>query len=192
MLHEKCPLRASPISRDIPSDIIPLAQISHPWNSMEDTPEFDVIPPHILLMSEIEVFKSEIESLKGKIINNMQDVLDKRLFSSTDHNTKTVVNAMASQTKYIMEEIVSKTEVISSKITEVSGTNDSNRMEIVIDKEEEEDGNEYFDECFDEDVLDLRRKIKWEVSLEQTKKRKITVGYHHGKMIFYHLPISYL
>ena len=101
---------------------------------MEDTPQFDGIPPHILLMSEIEVLKREIESLKGKIINKLQYVLDKRLFSSADHNTKTVVDAMASQTKYIMEEIVSKTEVISSKITEVSGTNGSNIMDISIEE----------------------------------------------------------
>ena len=65
MLHEKYPLRAYPIFRDIPSDITPLARIAHPCISTEDTPEFNGIPPHIILMSEIEGLKREIESLKG-------------------------------------------------------------------------------------------------------------------------------
>ena len=83
MLHEECPLRASPIFRDIPSDIMLIAQISHPWNSTEETSEFTGIPSHILLTSEIESLKREIDSLKGTIINQLQDNMDKRGFSST-------------------------------------------------------------------------------------------------------------
>ena len=76
-----------------------LARIAHPWNSMEDTPEFTGIPPHILLISDIEGLKSEIRSLKGYIINKQQDCMDKGVFCYTDHNTKTNIDAMASQTK---------------------------------------------------------------------------------------------
>ena len=49
-------------------------------------------------------------------------------------------------------------------------------MDISIEEEEEEEVNE----CFNDEVLYLRRKIKQEVSLEKTKKIKFTVGYHHG------------
>ena len=48
MFHEKCPLRAHPNFIDIPSDIMSLAWIAHPWNITEDTPEFIGIPPHII------------------------------------------------------------------------------------------------------------------------------------------------
>ena len=58
------------------------------------------------------------------------------------------------------------TEVITNKLTEVSGTNGSNLMETLIEEEEEEEGNE----CFDDEVLYSRQK-KREVSLEQTKKK---------------------
>ena len=51
-------------------------------------------------------------------------------------------------------------------------------MDIVIEEEEEEECNE----CFDDKVLDLRQKRKQGVSLEQTKKRKFVVGYHHGNL----------
>ena len=62
-----------------------------------------------------------------------------------------------------------KTEVITSKVTEGSETNGSNLMDIAIEEEEEEEGNE----CFDDEVLDLRLKRKREVILEQTKKRNL-------------------
>ena len=70
------------------------------------------------------------------------------------------------------------------KVTEGSVTNGSNLMDIVIEEEEEEEGNECFDMCFDDEVLDLRRKIKQEEILEPTKKINIMVGYHHGKLHF--------
>ena len=79
-----------------------LVQITNPWNSTKDTPEFTGILRHILLMPEIERLKREIESLKGKIINQLQYEMDKRGFSSTDKNTKTIIDAMESQTKHIM------------------------------------------------------------------------------------------
>ena len=189
VLHEKCPLRASPIFRDIPSDIMLLPGIAHTWNSMEDTPVFTGIPPHIILMSGIEGLKCEIEYLKGTIINQLQDDMDRRGFYSTERNTKTIIDTMTSQTKQIMEEIVRKTEALTSKITETPGTNGSNFMEIEIEEEEEEEDNECSGECFDYEVLDLRRKIKREVSLEQTKKRKFTVRSHHGKLNV--LPFTY-
>ena len=117
MVCKRCPLRASPIFGDIPSYLMSLAQIAHPWNSTEDTPEFTGIPPNILLMSEIEGLKREIESL----------------IFSTEHNIKAIIDSMVSQTKQIMEEILSNTEVLTSELKEVSVTNGSNIMYIVIE-----------------------------------------------------------
>ena len=72
-------------------------------------------------MSDIEGLKREIESLKETILNQLQDEMDKRGFFFMEHNTKTIIDAMTSQTKQTMQEIVKKTEVITSKVTEVSG-----------------------------------------------------------------------
>ena len=72
-------------------------------------------------MSDIEGLKREIDYLKGTIINKLQYEMDKRGFSSMDQNTKKINDAMKSQTKDTMGEIVRKTEVITSKVTEVSG-----------------------------------------------------------------------
>ena len=62
-------------------------------------------------------------------------------------------------------------------------------MDIVIEEEEEGGGYEFFDECFDDEVLDLRQKIKLGVSLEKTKKIKFTVGYNYVKLNV--LPSNY-
>ena len=115
-----------------------------------------------------------------------------------------MIDAIASQTKHCMKEIVRNTEVITSNITEGAGTNGSNLMDIEIGEEEWEEGSECFDKCFDDEVLYLRQKIKRELSLDQTKKRKFTVVYHHGKLNFlsynyqfplmncYHLIVTWL
>ena len=60
--------------------------------------------------------KHEIESLKGEIINKPQYDMDNRGFSSMDHNTNEIIDAMAPQTKHITEEIARKTEVLMSKV----------------------------------------------------------------------------
>ena len=52
------------------------------------------------------------------------------------------------------------TEVLTCKVTEVSGTNGFNLMYLVIEEEEEEECRE----CFDDEVLALRPKRKREVS----------------------------
>ena len=88
-----------------------------------------------------------------------------------------------------MEGIVSKTEVLIIKVTQVSGTNGSNIMDMVIEQEKEEEGKECVYKCFDGEVLYLRQKRKWEVSLERTNKRTFTVVYHHGKINV--LPSNY-
>ena len=94
MIHEKCPLRTSLIFRDIPSDTMLLAQISYNWNSTEYIPYFSGIPTNILLMLEIKVLKHEIDSLKGTILNPLQDKLQKIGFYSSDHNIKTIIDAL--------------------------------------------------------------------------------------------------
>ena len=80
-----------------------LERIFHPWNRTEDTPEFNGIPPHTIIMSEIERLKREIECLKGTIINQMKDDMNKIGFYSMYHNTKRIIDVMAPQTKKIME-----------------------------------------------------------------------------------------
>ena len=133
MLHEKCPLCASKIFIDIPSDIMLLARIAHTWNSTEYTPEFTGIPPHIIIMSYIEGLKHEIKSLKGTIINQLQDEIYKRVFYSMDHSTNHWQNGI---TKNIYHGRNSgNTDVLTSKVTEGSGTNGSNLNDIAVEEE---------------------------------------------------------
>ena len=58
-----------------------------------------------------------------------------------------------------------------------------------MDIEIEEEGNDCFGEFFYDKELYLRQKIEQEVRLEQTDKRKNTVGYHHVKLNI--LPSNY-
>ena len=68
-------------------------------------------------MSEIEVMKRKIESMKGAFINQLQDEMDKRGSYSIEKNTMMIIDARASKKKQIMEEIVREIELITSKVT---------------------------------------------------------------------------
>ena len=127
-------------------------------------------------MSEIKLLRRKINSLEVTIINQLQDEVYKRGCSSAEHNTKTIFNTMESQIKQIIEEIVSKTEVITSKVIDGSETNVSNITDIAIEEEEEEEGNECFGECFDDEVLYLRQKVNSGSKFGAKKEEKIYGG----------------
>ena len=76
--------------------------------------------------------------------------MDKRGNYSTVNDTRKIIDVMVSQKNLIMEEIVSKADVLMGKVTEVLGKNGSNIMDITIEEKEEEEGNECFDEYFDD------------------------------------------
>ena len=69
-----------------------------------------------------------------------------------------IIYAMLSQTKQIMEETVGNDDVITSKVTEVSGGNSSNLMDIYIEQEEYDTCNHCFEDFFDEKEPYLKQK----------------------------------
>ena len=54
------------------------AVIKFPWNKSDETPLFTGIPPHVIMMSEMEVLKEVILSQKGDILYGLKEELNKR------------------------------------------------------------------------------------------------------------------
>ncbi len=52
-LHDSCPLRNAAVFRDIPEDIVKLAEVRFPWNKTEDTPKPTGIPPHVNQLAKL-------------------------------------------------------------------------------------------------------------------------------------------
>ena len=59
--------------RDVPDEFLKVARIAFPWNSTEDTPKLTGIPPHVLLMAEIEDLKNKFQGLQATIKHDMTD-----------------------------------------------------------------------------------------------------------------------
>ena len=64
--------------RDIPEEFLKVSRVVYPWDATSDTPKLIGVPPHLILMAEIEDLKNKIERLKVTIKSNMNNALDKR------------------------------------------------------------------------------------------------------------------
>ena len=64
-LHKNSPFGNAAIFRDNPTDIKGRARTAFPWTSTTaDTPRFTGVPPHIMIMAELEEVKRMFSELK--------------------------------------------------------------------------------------------------------------------------------
>ena len=93
-LHKECSLRASLIFRDIPDKFLNIARIAYPWDSTADTPKITGVPPHVLLMAEIEDLKIKFQALQVQIKSDMKDALDERGVGGSEFHTNSILEAI--------------------------------------------------------------------------------------------------
>ena len=87
-------MRFAAVFRDIPEDIVKLAQVRYWWNKTEDTPKLTGIPPHVVQLAKLEGLELKVDSLQDSLMKRMEDVMDKRGFSSTEFKMSKIKNAM--------------------------------------------------------------------------------------------------
>ena len=62
--------------------------VKYPWNCTEETPEITGLPPDILMLSEFESVRQELNDLKNSIISSVAETvsneLDKRYVGGSD------------------------------------------------------------------------------------------------------------
>ena len=56
-LHNECSFCASPLLKEIPDNILKYARVAYTWDTTEYTPTLTGVPPHVLLMSEMEILR---------------------------------------------------------------------------------------------------------------------------------------
>jgi hypothetical protein len=182
-LHKCCPLRAAPLFRDIPFDIQCLSRISYPWNETHDTPRFSGIPPHVLLMSDMEEIKAELMTLRSNIANDVKVMLKEQCMTSSTLTIEQIENVLEKQTRTMIDELLKKTNLINT------GGDKNNQAEYCnVEIEDDEDD---FDESdiyvkgnkkMAHNLATLKRKQNAELDASNIKKRKYVVGYHHGRL----------
>ena len=79
-MHEGCPLQTSVVYRDIPQSVLDLVRVAYPWDKTEDTPQFTGIPPHILILAELEELKKVVLGLQNNIKDDMKELMEEQGF----------------------------------------------------------------------------------------------------------------
>ena len=52
--------------------------ISYPWDAKKFAPKFTEIPPHVILVSEMEGMRHKFDSLRANIKGDMEEIIDER------------------------------------------------------------------------------------------------------------------
>jgi hypothetical protein len=182
-LDKNCVLRQSPIFKDIPESIYSVARIAYPWNKTTDTPTFTGIPPHVTQLSELKSVQEKLDALKGSLMDEMKSEMEKRGFASTECNTMKILDAMNSLGKMIASLSAGGGKKASAE-EDVDDEKNHNRHFVVFDEDEavEYDVHEENEYIFSEEEVQLRRKKQREKSLMALKRRKLTMGSHHGSL----------
>ena len=180
-LHKECILRGSPVFQNISEKLMNFAKIAYPWTSTKDTPTLTGIPPHVTLMSEFQRVTQEVEEFKSSLPNTISSMLDGRGFSSTGMNTDKVIIFFKKASEDMVSQILEKTNASSLKDTNEDGFNSG--VSYVLDEEEITTSTPY---------KNLRNLTKTEKNLKASKehansvacvkRRRLKVGYHHGKL----------
>ena len=182
-LHEESSFRASLFYKDIPEEFLNVARIAYPWEATSDTPKLTGVPPHVLLMAEIEDLKNKFETLKIAIKGDMKDALDERGVGGSEYHTNCILNAIK-QTEGVMLNRI-QGEVSSRIPSEDSGgslviMNEDNALENVfegIDPEELRNGGRVEDAS--RAIVATRTQNIQDALLSS---RRLRMGYHHGRL----------
>ena len=188
-LHDENPIRISPYWYE---DIPYANQVTtrYPWTRTEDTPEFTGIPVDVLYLAKIEEQTKKIEELEqrllrdnDRVIKTVNDHIDEAL------DARAVGGESYGMAKTMMQKLDQLIETSEKAFNDrvqnaatpfVVGANDDEEEVSFGLVEEEVEFTVVEENELREQALAAATKEKNRKHLEQRKKNKITVGFHHG------------
>ena len=66
----------------------------YPWNNTDYTPKITGVPPHVLLVAEMEVLKAKFDNLRLDINDDIKGMLDERGVGGNEFNTNSILGAI--------------------------------------------------------------------------------------------------
>ena len=182
-MHEGCPLQSSAIYRDMPQSVREVVRVAYPWNKTEDTPPFTGVPPHILILAELEELKKVVMGLQNSIKDDMKELMEERGFSSQASSTQMIINAVSRSNKEMLDDIIARTNLSVTRVAQqVEGNGNANAY--FIDElerternilEANDDGNAFTQE----EDLHISR-VNRETNRRIVQRRKFTIGLQRG------------
>ena len=175
-LSPSCPLRGSMFFKNVPSKFLTVSVVKYPWNATSETPPLTGIPPHVVLLNDMEKASQQLSSLRQQLKEDLNGMLDERGIGGNEFHTNAILDAISE---------------ISRKIhnpTLPAETNEIPEGVPILVLSEDEDDNINDDLTLEADggrvreMESLKRKRETERSREQVKKRRLKIGYHHGRL----------
>ena len=116
------------------ADVQRCAVVRFPWNATQHTPFFTGIPPHVMMMTELEGLRIKLVEHKDNIIDGLKDELDKRSIGGMEYQTKTVLD----EVRKTHEEMMNRMEGMQSRNEKAMEDLNNNNDYFYIEDEEEE------------------------------------------------------
>ena len=135
----------------------------HQKNVTSDAPKFIEVPPHILILSEIEAFIASMWSLQVHLVQNTTGEMDKCRFLSSSCQSEEIIKTMKEHTDKFMTIILTN----------------ANSFESV--KQQFLCWNSVLESVIEEEDFDEENKSYFEV-ITNMKKQKITIGLNLGRL----------
>ena len=181
-LHKECSLHASLIFRDIPDKFLNIARIAYPWDSTADTPKITGVPPHVLLMAEIEDLKIKFEALQIRIKSDMKDALDERGVGGSEFHTNSILEAIKNSETRMLNSVSNTCPLLISEDNcgILSIVNEDSAHDNVTEGISEEDlGNGGPIQDASEELVRTRTLTIQDALLSS---RRLKMGYHNGRL----------
>ena len=75
-LQKGCRFCVLPFLKKIPDNILKSVRVAYPWDTTAFTPTLTGVPPHVLLMLEIEIIRRKYYDIQKGIKSDMNKMLD--------------------------------------------------------------------------------------------------------------------
>ena len=173
-LHKNSPFRNAAIFKDIPPDIKVCARTAFPWTSTADTPRFTGVPPHIMIMAELEEVKCMLSELKDAMKLDFRTELNNRGVGGSEFHTNRILESI--------------TELGHRFSTEINGRREEENTRAVRDMVDTSYAFDDEDEEMDEEGVNItvvdesqeERRVRNTSTVQREdavmKKRHYTVG----------------
>ena len=99
-------IRSNPLFVALGSNTIrKYAVYKYPWCRTNNTPVFTGIPPHVVVMSELEAFKSSLEAQTGNLVGALKSEMDKRGLGGEGFQARILLEDMKSHQHAFFERV---------------------------------------------------------------------------------------
>jgi len=104
-VHPQNLFKSSSFVKDLTDDIRKYAKVSLPWAKTKNAPYITGIPPHVILLAEIEELHKKYELLKTQILDGIATMLDERAVGTPEYYHRQVLVAIQEATEKMTHEI---------------------------------------------------------------------------------------